>query len=109
MMQVNGVVNRVLQRDPEARKRHLQLRTFSVVCLSEECGVLEWVPNTQGLRPLVMRAHAYWPDVYPPPDFQVIRRSMEEVQTKHCSDLPGLAKWYSKEVLAKTRPCFHRW
>jgi serine/threonine-protein kinase ATR len=63
MMQFNGVVNRLLQEDAEGRKRQMKLRTFAVICLNEECGVLEWVNHTMGLRPLVMKAHAFWPEV----------------------------------------------
>lgn len=46
MMEFNGVVNRILACDAESRKRNLKLKTFSVICLSEECGILEWINNT---------------------------------------------------------------
>lgn len=48
MMEVASVVNRLLQRDSDARRRKLQVRTFSVLPLSEECGLIEWVPFTTG-------------------------------------------------------------
>jgi serine/threonine-protein kinase ATR len=108
-MQFNGVVNRLLQDDTEGRKRQLKLRTFSVICLNEECGVLEWVSDTTGLRQLVMQAHAFWPDIYPPPDFNKIRKGFEPVQNKLASEIPRLANWYSQEILSKNKPCFHRW
>lgn len=40
---LNTVINRLFT-NPEGKceKRRLKLRTFSVVCLSEECGILEW-------------------------------------------------------------------
>ena len=41
-------LRRLLSSDPEGRKRGLQLRTYTVTCLNEECGLLEWVNNTQG-------------------------------------------------------------
>jgi hypothetical protein len=31
------------------------------------------------------------------------------VQTRLATDLPRLAQFYKKEVLSKTKPCFHRW
>ena len=46
MMDFNTTLNRILQEDPEGRKRNLRLRTYSVTCLNEECGLLEWVENT---------------------------------------------------------------
>ena len=57
----------------------------------------------------VMKAHSFWPDVYPPPDFQSIRRALEPMQTKLAMDLPRLSAFYTKEVLSKAKPCFHRW
>ena len=109
MMQFNGVVNRLLIEDDEGRKRQLKLRTFSVICLNEECGVLEWVGKTQGLRPLVMKAHSFWPDIYPPPNFQEIRKAFEPMQKKYSHDIPRLTHWYISEILTKVKPCFHRW
>ena len=43
MMEVNSIVNKLLLKDPEARRRRLRIRTYSVVPLNEECGFLEWV------------------------------------------------------------------
>ena len=42
-MEFNGMINRLLQNDPAGRARKLRLRTYAVICLDEECGVLEWV------------------------------------------------------------------
>lgn len=45
---LNNVINRLLSRSScdrnvgKPQHRRLQLRTFSVVCLSEDCGILEW-------------------------------------------------------------------
>ncbi len=41
---------RLLHRDPEGRRRKLSMRTYAVVCLNEECGLLQWVANTSGFR-----------------------------------------------------------
>lgn len=32
--------------DLQTRSRNLSLRTYSVICLNEECGLLEWVNGT---------------------------------------------------------------
>lgn len=42
-MEFNGMINRLLQKNPAGRTRKLRLRTYAVICLNEECGVLEWV------------------------------------------------------------------
>ncbi len=53
LMELNALVNSLLRKDPEARRRRLYVRTYNVVPLSEENGIIEWVPNLQGLRPIV--------------------------------------------------------
>lgn len=49
-MEFNHLINRYLIRDPESRKRNLHIRTYAVVPLNEECGLIEWIPNLIGLR-----------------------------------------------------------
>lgn len=57
LMEFNGVVNRFLQDASETRRRRLYIRTYSVLPLNEECGLIEWVPNLVGLRPILI--HIY--------------------------------------------------
>lgn len=71
MMEFNAVVNRLLQEAPEGRRRNLRLRTFSVLCLNEECGLLEWVNNTDCIRHVIALAHSYCSDLLPPIIFKV--------------------------------------
>ena len=61
---LNNVINRIFASrkgasGPDSRRRRLrlQLRTFSVVCLAEDCGILEWVPNTESLRSVVTETY----------------------------------------------------
>ena len=67
---LNNVINRLFVgrkassgSDSRRQRLRLHLRTFSVVCLSEDCGILEWVPNTDSFRSLV--GEAYNPQVPP--------------------------------------------
>lgn len=65
---LNTVINRLFT-NPESKcceKRRLKLRTFSVVCLTEECGILEWVPNTDSFRNLVTRSYNPYASHYSP-------------------------------------------
>ncbi|GLH15962.1 Serine/threonine-protein kinase ATM [Gryllus bimaculatus] len=57
LMEFNAVVNRLLHRDPQARQRELHIRTYSVVPLNEECGLVEWVSNLVCLRPLLHKMY----------------------------------------------------
>jgi serine/threonine-protein kinase ATR len=53
MMEVMLVINKVLRHDPDASRRRLALRCYAVVPLSEEVGLIEWVPNTMTFRSIV--------------------------------------------------------
>ncbi|XP_014204493.1 serine/threonine-protein kinase ATR [Copidosoma floridanum] len=54
LMEFNDIVNKYLQKDPESRRRRLYIRTYSVVPLNEECGLIEWVPNLVGFRNILL-------------------------------------------------------
>lgn len=57
LMEFNDIVNQLLARDGEARQRRLSIRLYSVAPLNEECGLIEWVPNLVGLRPVLMNLY----------------------------------------------------
>lgn len=50
MMEICTTLNRLFLQEPESRRRNLYLRTFAVVPLTEDCGLIEWVKNTMGFR-----------------------------------------------------------
>lgn len=56
---LNNVINRIMSASNDAKgahqRRRLHLRTFAVTCLSEETGLLEWVPHTDSFRNLVSK------------------------------------------------------
>ena len=61
---LNNVINRLFAGSGSQgidgknwQRRRLQLPTFSVSCLSEECGIIEWYPNTDSFRNLVGQSY----------------------------------------------------
>ena len=95
------VLNRLLSRDEQSRKRRLYLRTFSVIPLSEDCGIIEWVPNTTGLRHVMQNLYV-----------------REGIFGRHThNDIKEIyERWkgrsplgYGKEMLQKFPPVFHKW
>ncbi|XP_033610718.1 serine/threonine-protein kinase atr isoform X2 [Cryptotermes secundus] len=56
-MEFNNVVNRYLRKDPESRQRGLYIRTYHVVPLNEECGIVEWVPKLVAYRNILIRLY----------------------------------------------------
>ena len=109
MMEFNCIINRLLQEDSDARKRCLRLRTFSVTCLNEECGILEWVNNTNTLRNLIFESHSYLPEVYPIIQAKDVMEELKRIQEIYFSDLDQLVLKYNELVLTKYRPYLHRW
>jgi hypothetical protein len=58
MEQVFGLVNVVLRRDRQTRKRTLSVRDYKVIPLASQAGVLEFVGNTTPLRDWLYYAHS---------------------------------------------------
>mmetsp|Transcript_33811 Transcript_33811/g.54794 ORF Transcript_33811/g.54794 Transcript_33811/m.54794 type:complete len:1076 (+) Transcript_33811:213-3440(+) len=51
MIEFNTLLNRLFVKNPDTRPRKLQIRTYAVIPLCEECGFIEWINNLCGLRP----------------------------------------------------------
>ena len=54
-MDFAGVLNSLFAREGASRRRHLALRTYAVIPLKEDCGILEWVNH---LAPFKVKRHA---------------------------------------------------
>lgn len=57
MQQVFGLCNGLLERDRAARRRDLRLRTYAVVPLGPQCGLLEFVPDTEPIGSSIIGTH----------------------------------------------------
>ncbi|KAI6034535.1 hypothetical protein BKA83DRAFT_672562 [Pisolithus microcarpus] len=55
LMDFNAIINKLLKANSESRKRQLHIRTYGVVTLNEECGFIQWVPNTIPIRPVLLK------------------------------------------------------
>ncbi|KAF7967952.1 hypothetical protein HWV62_32455 [Athelia sp. TMB] len=87
MEQVFGLVNIVLERDRDTRKRELHIRDYKVIPLSSQAGILEFVGNTFPLGDWLRPAHVR----YRPTD------------KKH-ADIVTLLSKTSKECAGATEP-----
>lgn len=74
LMECTNLMNRLLQKDAASRKRSLRkrntviawcsltqstdIRTYAVVPLDEKTGLIEWVPETTGLRAILTKLYA---------------------------------------------------
>ena len=53
LMDFNTIINQLLMTNSDSRRRNLRIRTYGVVTLNEECGCIQWVPNTKPVRPIL--------------------------------------------------------
>jgi serine/threonine-protein kinase ATR len=67
-----GLCNKMLENDPESSKRGLRLRTFAIVPLSRNTGLIEWINNTTTLKTVVSE---YWKK-------QNIKGEMQDIKKK---------------------------
>ena len=101
MMEFTTMLNRLLARDAESRKRRLYLRTFSVIPLTEDCGIIEWVPHTTGFRHIIQKLYA--------DDGLYNKNSSTEMKELYERCKGRSPTSWSKEVLSRHPPVFHRW
>ncbi|KAJ2077183.1 hypothetical protein H4R24_005284 [Coemansia sp. RSA 988] len=57
LMEFNSMINQLLDADAHTRRRGLRIRTYAVVPLNEECGLIEWVGPTTGIRHILLRLY----------------------------------------------------
>jgi phosphatidylinositol kinase/protein kinase (PI-3 family) len=67
----------MLDNDPEASKRNLRLRTFSIVPLSRNTGMIEWINNTNTLKNVVSD---YWKKQNVKGEMTDIKKKAQEMQ-----------------------------
>ncbi|KAK7062299.1 Serine/threonine-protein kinase atr [Favolaschia claudopus] len=103
LMDFNAIINKLLKANSESRRRQLHIRTYGVVTLNEECGFIQWVPNTIPLRPVLMKGY----------DARRIKSWSSEMndifrRVKDSSDRDA-AELFRSKVLVNFPPVFHDW
>ena len=101
MMEFTTMLNRLLARDAESRKRRLYLRTFSVIPLTEDCGIIEWVPHTTGFRHIIQKLYM--------DDGIFTKNSNADIKQLHEQCQGRSPTSWMKEILGRYPPVFHRW
>lgn len=73
------VVNRLLSKDVESHKRNLELKTYAVLPLTEETGMIEWVNDLAALRNVVREEQLR---VMRVPDTSATQRAYQSTEDK---------------------------
>ncbi|RAL53196.1 hypothetical protein DM860_006868 [Cuscuta australis] len=104
MMEFNAMVNCLLSKSPESRRRKLYIRTFAVIPLTEDCGMIEWVPHTRGLRQILQDIYSSCGKFDRQKTNPQIKRIYEQCQGKMPEE-----EMLKNRVLPMFPPAFHKW
>ncbi|CAO2815672.1 unnamed protein product [Amaranthus hypochondriacus] len=104
MMEFNAMINRLLSKCPESRRRKLYIRTFAVVPLTEDCGMVEWVPHTRGLRHILQDIYITCGRFDRQRTNPQIKRIYDQCQGKMPED-----EMLKTKILPMFPPVFHKW
>ncbi|KAL9109940.1 MAG: hypothetical protein Q9227_005463 [Pyrenula ochraceoflavens] len=106
LMEFNTTVNRFLSKDVEAARRRLYIRTYSVVPLNEECGLLEWVENLKTFREIVFALQRERGIIT---NYNEIRNDLDEAVSDSGKTPNKVAAVFEKRILPKYPPVFQDW
>ncbi|KAG1359467.1 serine/threonine-protein kinase ATR [Cocos nucifera] len=104
MMEFTAMINRLLSKFPESRRRKLYIRTFAVIPLTEDCGMVEWVPHTRGLRHILQDIYVTCGKFDRQKTNPLIKRIYDQCQGKMPED-----EMLKTKILPMFPPVFHKW
>lgn len=104
LMDFNSIINKLLKANSDARRRQLHIRTYGVVTLNEECGFIQWVPNTIPIRPVLVKIYdAKQIKTWNNEISQIFQRIKLEKSDAKAEEI------FKNEVMAFIPPVFHEW
>ncbi|KAG9067389.1 serine/threonine-protein kinase M1 [Linnemannia hyalina] len=98
VMEFNSLVNTLLKKDREANRRDLYIRTYAVVPLNEEYGLIEWIHNTAPYRLLVHKLYRLNNIAVP-----------SNADIKRILDHEDHVRLFVKELVPKFPSVFYQW
>lgn len=102
LMEFNAVVKQYLYQDPDAKHRRLNIRTYAVLPLNEECGIVEWVQNLNTFRNILLT-------YYKQRGIAVTVKEMRNFNHRRDAPLQVKKNTFLKELLIRHPPVFGEW
>ncbi|XP_060241479.1 serine/threonine-protein kinase ATR [Meriones unguiculatus] len=102
LMEFNSLINKSLRKDAESRRRELHIRTYAVIPLNDECGIIEWVNNTAGLRPILTK-------IYKEKGVYMTGKELRQCMLPKSAALSEKLKVFQDILLPRHPPVFHEW
>ena len=97
-LEFSNMLSRIMQKHREGRRRKLRLRTYAVVPLNEECGLIEWVQNTVPFRLILSSLFTRYEKI---PG----KAEIESIYRKYALN-PEVR---FQQLIIRHRPVFYRW
>ncbi|KAI5062158.1 hypothetical protein GOP47_0022697, partial [Adiantum capillus-veneris] len=104
MMEFTTTINRLLSKDPKSRRRKLYIRTFAVIPLTEDCGMVEWVLHTRGLRHILQDIYVSCGKFDRQKTNPTIKHIYDQNQGKKSE-----VEIFKTQILPMFPPIFHKW
>nr|XP_037273743.1 serine/threonine-protein kinase ATR-like [Rhipicephalus microplus] len=102
LMEFNNLMNRYLKQSAEGLKRRLHIRTYNVVPLNEECGLIEWIPDLQGYRLILNR-------IYREKGLLVSSKEIKEMMPDLSTTVEKKLAIFKEKFLPRFPPVFYEW
>ncbi|XP_034530392.1 serine/threonine-protein kinase ATR [Notolabrus celidotus] len=102
LMEFNCLINKCLRKDAESRRRELHIRTYAVIPLNEECGIIEWVNNTAGLRHILTK-------LYKERGIYLSGKELRKLILPKTAPFEEKLRIHKEVLCARHIPVFHEW
>ncbi|XP_024119150.1 serine/threonine-protein kinase ATR isoform X2 [Oryzias melastigma] len=102
LMEFNCLINKCLRKDAESRRRELHIRTYAVIPLNEECGIIEWVNNTAGLRHILTK-------LYKERGVYLSGKELRKLILPKSAPFEEKLRIHKEVLCARHPPVFHEW
>lgn len=101
LMQFTSMVDHLLHKDYESEKRKLLIKTYAVIPLNENHGIIEWVDHSRPMRDIIKTHYA---NINLTLDVPHIRKILD----KDC-EVEEKAHLFQKQILDKYPPVLYLW
>ncbi|XP_011488483.1 serine/threonine-protein kinase ATR isoform X2 [Oryzias latipes] len=102
LMEFNCLINKCLRKHAESRRRELHIRTYAVIPLNEECGIIEWVNNTAGLRHILTK-------LYKERGVYLSGKELRKLILPKTAPFEEKLRIHKEVLCARHPPVFHEW
>ncbi|XP_041809950.1 serine/threonine-protein kinase ATR [Chelmon rostratus] len=102
LMEFNCLINKCLRKDAESRRRELHICTYAVIPLNEECGIIEWVNNTSGLRHILTK-------LYKERGIYLSGKELRKLMLPKTAPFEEKLRIHKEVLCARHPPVFYEW